>query len=171
MKLPWLLPALLGSGAAAGLDKVGIAVGDKVWTVESRVYLGKGITYQEQDSEDGASIQSASANSIPAALDTLNMDLPNKTKPGLNYPDTGDAAPIITLKSASNNAAQSPEDGPSSQQAGPSSGLSHDPSGLDESSTRPSRRAETKNPASANRAIAGMGVGLVSVMLIFTVFL
>jgi hypothetical protein len=41
MKLSWLLPALLGGGAAADLDKVSITVGDKVLGVESRSLLGK----------------------------------------------------------------------------------------------------------------------------------
>jgi hypothetical protein len=43
MKLSWLLPALLGGGAAADLDKVSITVGNKVLGVESRVLVGKGM--------------------------------------------------------------------------------------------------------------------------------
>ncbi len=37
--------------------------------------------------------------------------------------------------------------------------------------TTPKEDGTTRNPASANRAIAGMGAGLVSVMLVFFVFL
>ncbi|KAK4101035.1 hypothetical protein N658DRAFT_507350 [Parathielavia hyrcaniae] len=114
------------------------------------------------------------------------MALPNKTKlgGGLHHLDVhhqrhagqpGDAAPIITFKTTtttpiSNNAAPNPEDSdPLSRQTDPSHDPAEDP---DESSTTtPPSSNRTNNPASANRAIAGMGVGLVSVMLIFTVFL
>lgn len=171
MKLSWLLPALLGGGAAADLDKVSIIVGDKVSSIESRALLGKGITQQQQEHKDGRPVHSASADTLPVTLDTLHIAFPNHTKPCLldvHQRETEDAAPIITFKSTTSNPLPNSED-PSTQQADPSA-PNHDPD-PDESSTSPSKRTETKNPASANRAIAGMGVGLVSVMLIFTVFL
>jgi hypothetical protein len=173
MKLSWLLPALLGGGAAADLDKVSITVGNKVLGVESRVLVGKGITYEEQQQNGGASIHSASANALPVTLDTLNIALPNQnqTKPCLNVHQreaAEDTAPIITFKTTTNPPPNSED--PSTQRTDPSA-PDHDPDIDDGSSTDSSKRAETRNPASANRAIAGMGVGLVSVFLIFTVFL
>ncbi|KAK4150179.1 hypothetical protein C8A00DRAFT_18249 [Chaetomidium leptoderma] len=163
MKHSWLLPALLGSAqAASSLDKVGIAVGDKVRSSEGKVLFGKGIAYREQDRRDGASVQSASANAIPV----INIALPNQTQSTLDIQqrearesdqlEDEDAPPTITFRAT--NSPPDAAENPPLQQAEPSN--SHAPTGV-----------KTRNPASANQAIAGMSVGLVSVMLIFTVFL
>lgn len=167
MKLSWLAPALLVGGGAA-------VVSDKV-LVNGKVIL-KAVPYQRQDTRpDGTSIQSPSANTITVDLDTLKIALPsqkNRTEPKLTVqrdaPDSGhheETMPVITLRATSRD----PQDPPPQQQP-ESRGPDHSPD-LDEVSAGASHGPETKNPASANRAIAGMSVGLVSVMLIFTVFL
>jgi hypothetical protein len=131
-------------------------------------------------------------------LDTLNIALPvsslisplfpqtdltNKifqnrtTKPKLtiqrdaNSDQHDEALPVITLRTTTNNNKAPPDTRDSSAQQTeppPPSDYDYDDPDVDKAS---SSAAETGNPASANRAIAGMGVGLVSVMLIFTVFL
>ncbi|KAK4043559.1 hypothetical protein C8A01DRAFT_32286 [Parachaetomium inaequale] len=172
MKLSWLVPVLVGGGAAAGLDKVGI-VSDKV--AEVKVLL-KGVTYQRQArNPEGASIQSPSANAVTVDLDTLNIALPNRTKPKLTIQredQHDEALPVITLRTTTANNAPPDTQDSSTQQTELPLPSDYD-SDVDEalSSSASNAAAETGNPASANRAIAGMGVGLVSVMLIFTVFL
>ncbi|KAH6623003.1 hypothetical protein F5144DRAFT_348550 [Chaetomium tenue] len=166
MKLSWLLPALLVGGGAS-------VVSDKV-LVNGKVIL-KTVPYQRQDTrQDGASIQSPSANTITVDLDTLNIALPsqkNRTEPKVTVQREAsdsdhheESLPVITLRATNRD----PQDPP--PQLSESSGPDPHPD-LDEASTSASHGPETRNPASANRAIAGMGVGLVSVMLIFTVFL
>lgn len=178
MKLSWLAPALLVGGGAA-------VVSDKV-LVNGKVIL-KTVPYQRQDPRpDGASIQSPSANAITVDLDSLHIALPshqkNRTEPkltvqqreasGSDHHHEEENLPVVTLRAA---ASRDPQDPPPPQQ--PESRESPEPPGpdhdqdLDEAETGASHGPETKNPASANRAIAGMSVGLVSVMLIFTVFL
>jgi len=166
MKLSWLLPGLLvGGGAAMGI------VSDKVLGSEGKVIL-KGIPFQKQDRhQEGASIQSPSANAIAVDLDALNVALPNRTKSLITAQareapnpeqDYEKKPPVITLRT-SNSAPPDTEDPPARRA---------EPSLSGEASTGASNgAAKTVNPASANRAIAGMGVGLVSVMLIFTIFL
>jgi len=92
----------------------------------------------------------------------------NRTQPkvhvqqreGLKPNHRGDGH-LVTLRST--NTPSAPED-PEPQRTD----QSPDPNSA---STSASKAAETRNPASANRAIAGMGAGLVSVMLVFVVFL
>jgi hypothetical protein len=142
------------------------------------------VPYQRQDTRpDGASIQSPSANTITVDLDSLHIALPsqkNRTEPKLTVQqrEASDSdqheenPPVITLRATTNRDLQDPP--PQQPELSPelpeSPGPDHDPD-LDEASAGASHGPETKNPASANRAIAGMSVGLVSVMLIFTVFL
>jgi len=189
MKLPGLLvPLLLGGGVVPVLGKVEI-VGDNVRRSEGQTRLGKGMStsesiavitgtseltkhaglpYQGQDkppvnqhSRDGASIHSASAKIKPIDLDSLKIALPkNQTKPTLNIQHQD--APIITFK-ATNPAPADADPEPSTPD--------HDPDYPDPASAGASGGAQKRNPASANRAIAGMGAGLVSVMLVFVVFL
>lgn len=182
MKFSWLLPAMLGGGVPANLDKAGIAVSNKVSGYECRVLLGKGIAHHQDNSasqhgRDAISIQSPSANTVTVNIDTLHIAIPpkNQTK-HTQYvqrdatPD--DPAPIITFKPTNDNAAPDTEQqqpSPSTRQAEPPNpDYDADP---DEASASAPEGKETRNPASANQAIAGMSVGLVSVMLIFTVFL
>lgn len=174
MKLSWLAPALLvGGGAAVASDKV---------LVNGKVIL-KAVPYQRQDPRlEDASIQSPSVNPITVDLDSLHIALPshqkNRTEPKLTIQQREASGsdhhheenlPVITLRAATS---RGPQDPPPPQQPespelpGPDRGPD-----LDEVEAGASHGPETKNPASANRAIAGMSVGLVSVMLIFTVFL
>ncbi len=192
MKIPWLVPLLLSGGAVPTLGAVEIA-GDKVLSAESQVLLGKGmstpegvwivktakidqkhagIPFQEQArpgnprSRDGASIHSASANLSPNANgnNNNNNNKNNTTKPTLNIQQRDvprhssqhhqDSVPIITVRTPPAGSDQDPDpDPPAASTSGTLKG------------------AEERNPASANRAIAGMGAGLVSVMLVFVVFL
>ena len=82
-----------------------------------------------------------------------------------------DPVPVITFKLTSDTTPPDTEQQPpppTRQAEPPSPDYDADP---DEASTSAPEGEETRNPASANQAIAGMSVGLVSVMLIFTVFL
>ncbi|KAH6847901.1 hypothetical protein B0I37DRAFT_153820 [Chaetomium sp. MPI-CAGE-AT-0009] len=162
MKVSWLVPVLLAGGGAA-------VASDRVLT-NGKVIL-KTVPYQRQDTRsDGSSIRSHSANAITVDLDTLNIARPsqkNRTEPEITVQreasgsdDHGENLPAITRRTTNRD----PQDPPPQQPESPGSDL-------DEVSTSASHGPETRNPASANRAIAGMGAGLVSVMLIFTVFL
>ncbi|KAK3293256.1 uncharacterized protein B0H64DRAFT_209349 [Chaetomium fimeti] len=166
MKVSWLVLVLLAGGGAA-------VVSDQVLT-DGKVIL-KAVPYQGQDTrQDGASIRSPSANARTIDLDTLNIARPsqkNRTDSKITAQrEVSDSdyheenLPVITRRATNRD----PHGPPPQQPESPGSG--HGPD-VDDVSTSASHGAETRNPASANRAIAGMGVGLVSVMLIFTVFL
>jgi hypothetical protein len=158
-----------------------------------------GITHQldnsvSQHGHDAASIQSPSVNTVTVDIDTLHIAIPPKVSPltpvDMHVKPTNttqnqtkhtqyvqrdaapeDPVPVITFKPTSDNAPPDTEQRPppSPQPAEPPSpDYDADP---DEASASAPEGEETRNPASANQAIAGMSVGLVSVMLIFTVFL
>ncbi|AEO61753.1 hypothetical protein MYCTH_2312275 [Thermothelomyces thermophilus ATCC 42464] len=182
MKVSWLVPSLLaGGGAAIG------TVSDKVLNSEGRV-LANGIPDQRHDRDlEGAALQSPSANTVAVNLDALDIALPNRTKAQLavqardaselgQHPDEGEP-PVITFRTS--NGALSGAEGdpavrpPSSASSASSASLDsdHDLEFDEDSASASNGAGKAGNPASANRAIAGMSVGLVSVMLIFTIFL
>ncbi|KAL2180034.1 uncharacterized protein P884DRAFT_97613 [Thermothelomyces heterothallicus CBS 202.75] len=173
MKVSWLVPSLLaGRGAAIGI------VSDKVLNSEGRV-LANGIPDQRHDRDlEGAALQSPSANTVAVNLDALDIALPNRTKAQLaaqardaselgQHPDEGER-PVITFRT-SNGALSGAEGDPAVRPPPPDS--DHDLEFDEDSASASNGAGKAGNPASANRAIAGMSVGLVSVMLIFTIFL
>ncbi|KAK3897719.1 hypothetical protein C8A05DRAFT_38706 [Staphylotrichum tortipilum] len=107
---------------------------------------------------------------ISVDLDPLNIaPVKNLTKPTLNIQpreparpnqQADNALPIITYRADAN----------SQQPIEPHHNPAPDPGQVAPRSTTP-KEDGTRNPASANRAIAGMGAALVSVMLVFFVFL
>ncbi|KAL2171613.1 hypothetical protein VTG60DRAFT_2181 [Thermothelomyces hinnuleus] len=176
MRISWLVPSLLaGRGAAIG------TVSDKVLNSEGRV-LAKGIPDQRHDRDlEGAALQSPSANTVAVNLDALDITLPNRTKAQLavqardaselrQHPDEGEL-PVITFRTS--NGALPGAEGDSAVRPPPSSSSDsdHDLEFDEDSASASNGAGKAGNPASANRAIAGMSVGLVSVMLIFTIFL
>ncbi|KAL2147852.1 hypothetical protein VTI28DRAFT_3330 [Corynascus sepedonium] len=175
MRFSWLAPALLvGGGAATGI------VSDKVFSSEGRVVV-KGIQNQRlnRNPEDASIVQLPSADAITVDLGTIDLVSPNRTKPQLvaqanereeaSDPEQ-DAHPeeLATIALRSSNSASPDQKEPPTRL---SSDSGHDPDPDTAATSAANGAGKTGNPASANRAIAGMGVGLVSVMLIFTIFL
>ncbi|KAL1838568.1 hypothetical protein VTJ49DRAFT_2528 [Mycothermus thermophilus] len=183
-KLPWLLlPVLLGGGAApaaAATSDLGKAAPghDAVVNHPHNLLLNRGIAYPPQDKR--ASASSARADDVPRDQDALtiavSVSLPNQTKPKTRAPlpprvheqqvpaappppDRRDGLPVVITSRT-----------PSSKSSA-SRNADSEPPGADHDQAGASSAGEAGNPASANRAIAGMSVGLVSVMLFFTVFL
>ncbi|AEO71522.1 8c35f1ea-50d8-4263-8cc3-5a53b4da314f [Thermothielavioides terrestris] len=207
----WLIPALLGSQAAAStLDQVRIAVlGDKLSGGESAVLSGKAITYpqrirpdEEPQRRDGVPRESAgTSNPITIDLNTPSLILfQNQTKNALYIPPPPSdilkgpsSSPIIVHETASAppNQSQQQQQDPPTQQTAAHSPLDHDPGPAAAAAAAAEAEAEAEaasatisranvagagsnssnSPAPANRAIAGMGAGLLGVMVIFTVFL
>ncbi|KAL2160369.1 hypothetical protein VTH06DRAFT_1542 [Thermothelomyces fergusii] len=173
MKASWLVPSLLaGGGAAIG------TVSGKVLNSEGRILANSIPDQRHGRDREGAALQSPSANTGAVGLDAAEITLPNQIKLHLaaqareapaprQHPDEAELPVIITLRTATG------AEGGSTIQPSPSppSDSDHDPK-LDDAAAGASNGAgKAGNPASANRAIAGMSVGLVSVMLIFTIFL
>ncbi|KAL2265533.1 hypothetical protein VTJ83DRAFT_6633 [Remersonia thermophila] len=184
-KLPWLLlPVLLGGGAApaaAATSDLGKAAPghDAAVNHPHNLLLNRGIVHPPQDKRTSTS--SARAVDASRDQDALTIDvspsLPNQPNPKTSAPlpprddeqqvpttplpppppDRRNGQPlVITLRTPSSKTRASraaDSEPPDANQAGASSA------------------GEAGNPASANRVIAGMSAGLVSVMLIFTVFL
>ncbi|KAL2136691.1 hypothetical protein VTI74DRAFT_2102 [Chaetomium olivicolor] len=190
MKLSWLLPALLGGGAAPPLDTVGIAVSEKALGCEHQILRRQGITDQDHrrvvstqqysQDDDDFSRESPAADVICINFDEPNVSrqrgqqTQNETESVLhtqpqdqdNLP--GDSIRRVTFKPKSQPQTTHPPDleAVSTQQ---SELPIPDPNPAAETEAEP--RIDSKNPASANRALAGMSAGLVSVMLVFVVFL
>ncbi|KAH6621170.1 hypothetical protein B0J18DRAFT_219138 [Chaetomium sp. MPI-SDFR-AT-0129] len=188
MKLSWLASALLIGGGATASTSSGKALGG-----ETRLLLKKGVPYQQQRQDrslDGASVHqqhqqqqqsSPSVNSAATAVHldklTLNRTRPDHLTKTQSEQHLEDPLPVVTLRITSppEQKPLSPPPPVSAPQTEPST-PSHDSdenggSHVDLSQEDASSAVGAGGPASANRAIAGMSVGLVSVMLIFTVFL
>ncbi|KAK4237629.1 hypothetical protein C8A03DRAFT_34379 [Achaetomium macrosporum] len=172
MRLPWLLPALLGSEAAAStLDTVS---GDRLTVCESRVLFGKALTFQQANQQQLADIEQAGLHGAPmvspgAGAGAIHLDSngptvvlrsQNQTRPKLSHiqPSSEHDGQLEDPSYPEAKSAQQPESEPPSHD--------HDPGPEAEAEDEVEASRETKNPASANRAIAGMGAGLLSVMLI-----
>ena len=171
----------LGKGMST-FESIAVIIGASELTKHAGLpYQGQDKAPVNQHSRDGASIHSASANIKPIDLDALKSALPvsrsrytirstrpnrltkpqkNQTKPTLNIQHQD--APIITFKATNPAPAAADPEPPTPD---------HEPDYPDPASAGASGGAQKRNPATANRAIAGMGAGLVSVMLVFVVFL
>ncbi|KAL2149456.1 hypothetical protein VTH82DRAFT_8107 [Thermothelomyces myriococcoides] len=176
MKFSWLALSLLaGGGAAIG------TVSDKVLNSEGRI-LVKGVPDQRRERDlESAALQSPSANTVTINLDAVEIALPTKSQhtaqagdasnpPGQPPDEEEEELSSVTPRSdkgalpdgESDSAARPPSSSPGSDREAE----------FDETAGgAPNGAGKAGNPASANRAIAGMSVGLVSVMLIFTIFL
>ncbi|GAB1313137.1 hypothetical protein MFIFM68171_03347 [Madurella fahalii] len=186
MKVPWLLPAVLGrGGAASALDSdiivAAAAAGNQGFTSEGHGFFDKSIQHILQDnqnthvsveqcSQDGAPVSSPNPNAVCVYHVTFRS---LHTYPQPNYTATQhsyEAPSIETLTVTHSVAAASFDDDLEIQQI-VSSQDAKAPSTPSSSPPREEKeQGKTKNPAPVNRAIASTGAALVGVMLVFTVF-